>query len=177
MMLRLLSATLALSAATALDNGVGRTPMMGWSSWYATPGGSNVTSAFVRATAQVMLSSGLAAKGYSLVAVDEGWLQGRYPNGTIYEDLSKFPEGMAGLGAWVTGQGFRYGLYTCRGTCQVSRLCCSVSPSLCSLLSALSCKRPLTAAYTLPCTRTLTTTTAVLHGVVPGPRQPRLRAG
>ncbi len=50
--------------------------------------------------------------------MDEGWLQGRYANGTLYEDRSKFPSGMAALGAYVHGLDprMRYGLYDCRGT-------------------------------------------------------------
>ncbi len=46
--------------------------------------GSQVTDAFVRASAQALISSGLAKKGYKYVNVDEGWLKGRYPdNNTI----------------------------------------------------------------------------------------------
>lgn len=75
-----------------------------------------------------LMSSGLAKLGYNHINVDEGWLLGRYPNGTIYEDLSKFPSGMKGLGDWITSQElypgasqyFEYGLYSCRGTCQCS---------------------------------------------------------
>ena len=61
------------------------------------------------------------------VNVDEGWLKGRYPgNNTIYEDITKFPSGMAALGQWVRSQPtypgspkkMKYGLYSCRGTCQ-----------------------------------------------------------
>ena len=47
----------------ALDNGFTK-PALGWSSWYAAPHGSQVTDAFVRASAQALISSGLAAKGY-----------------------------------------------------------------------------------------------------------------
>lgn len=43
--------------------------------------------------AQYMISSGLAALGYHYINIDEGWLAGRYPNGTIYDDRSKFPSG------------------------------------------------------------------------------------
>jgi alpha-galactosidase len=85
-----------------------------------------VTDAFVRASAEALISSGLAKKGYKYVNVDEGWLKGRSPNGTIYEDLEKFPHGMKGLGDWVTSQAVAegsdeklvYGLYSCRGTHQ-----------------------------------------------------------
>ena len=114
---------------TCLDNGVGRVPARGWSSWYAAPeAGSGVTAHMVQANAQALISRGLAAKNYTFVNVDEGWLQGRFANGTIYEDLAKFPGGMAALGAWVraqetspgSGQYLQYGLYSCRGTCQCS---------------------------------------------------------
>ncbi len=44
----------------------------------------------------------------------------------MYEDLSKFPSGMKGLGDWIkstplypgSADNFLYGLYSCRGTCQ-----------------------------------------------------------
>ena len=119
-------AALTLPVAAALDNGF-VLPAMGWSSWYAAPYGSQVTEGFVKASAQALISSGLAAKGYTFVNVDEGWLKGRSAqNGSIYEDLAKFPSGMAALGSWITAQPtapngterMRYGLYSCRGTCQ-----------------------------------------------------------
>jgi hypothetical protein len=73
----------------ALDNGLAWTPPMGWSSWYAAPAGSQVTSAFMRNQTTALVHRGLAAKGYVYVNVDEGWLKGRYANGTIYEDFEK----------------------------------------------------------------------------------------
>jgi alpha-galactosidase len=127
MRLSLVVASALAVAGGALDNGFTR-PARGWSSWYAAPDGSQVTDAFVRASAQALVDSGLAARGFVYVNVDEGWLAGRYAgNATIYEDRSKFPQGMAALGAFVnampTGSGepgdfMKYGLYSCRGTCQ-----------------------------------------------------------
>ena len=55
-----------------------------------------------------------------------GWLESRDANGRIVENRTKFPEGMAAFGQWVTsqdrgnGQKFEYGLYSSRGTCQCS---------------------------------------------------------
>lgn len=127
--------TLCTQAAQSYNNGFGKTPALGWSSWYCAPGGSQVTDAFVRANAQALIDSGLAAAGYVFVNIDEGWLKGRFANGTIFEDGEKFPFGMKSLGSWVTSQHFptpggppgssntstlRYGLYSCRGTCQCS---------------------------------------------------------
>lgn len=112
----------------ALDNGF-TVPAKGWSSWYAAPDGSQVTDAFIRASAQALITSGLASKGYVYVNCDEGWLQGRHAsNNSIYEDLTKFPFGMTALGSYINSlpvapghsETMKFGLYSCRGTCQCS---------------------------------------------------------
>ena len=79
----------------------------------------------IRNVTSYMISSGLASLGYLHVNVDEGWLKGRNAQGALYEDLDKFPSGMKALGDWIkaqvvpgTGAHMRYGLYSCRGTCQ-----------------------------------------------------------
>ena len=109
----------------ALDNGF-TIPARGWSSWYAAPDGSQITDQFIRASAKALVVSGLAAKGYVYCNVDEGWLKGRDANNSIYEDLEKFPFGMQNLGDYINSlpvaQGsselMKFGLYSCRGTCQ-----------------------------------------------------------
>ena len=62
------AAALATGVA-AINNGLGRTPALGWSSWNAVA--SNITSEYVRAVAAYLVSSGLAARGYTHVNVDE----------------------------------------------------------------------------------------------------------
>lgn len=65
-----------------------------------------------------LISSGLAAKGYTYVNVDEGWLLGRdATTHKMLEDKTFFPSGMKGLGEWihnltVPGKGkiMKYGL-------------------------------------------------------------------
>ena len=107
----------ALFGVASLDNGF-TLPGRGWSSWYSAPDGSQVTESFMKANSLALVTTGLAAKGYVFSNVDEGWLQGRHANGTIYEDLDKFPSGMRALGDYIKSLGLHYGLYTCRGTCQ-----------------------------------------------------------
>jgi alpha-galactosidase len=97
---------------------------MGYSSWNDC--GSVVTEEHIKSTATYMIQSGLAAKGYTYVNVDEGWLLGRdAKTNEMIEDKNFFPSGMKGLGAWihdldVKGQGkiMKYGLYTSRGVTQ-----------------------------------------------------------
>jgi hypothetical protein len=60
------------------------------------------------------------------VNTDAGWLLTRDSNGNMVEDRTKFPSGMLAFGQWIhqqeyaPGQFMKYGLYTCRGTCQCS---------------------------------------------------------
>ena len=86
---------------------------------------SQVTEVRIKRVTQALISTGLAAKGYIHVNIDEGWLKGRYENNSLYEDRVKFPSGMKALGEWVhnqvvpgKGKIMKYGLYPCRGTCQ-----------------------------------------------------------
>jgi alpha-galactosidase len=130
-------ALLALAAAAcALDNGF-RLPAMGYSSWndcssFRDNGPSGWcwdAEQHIRDVTAYMISSGLARLGFVNINVDEGWLAGRNATtGQMYEDLSKFPSGMKALGTWIRSQPtfagsndtMRYGLYSCRGTCQCS---------------------------------------------------------
>jgi alpha-galactosidase len=116
-----------LVASIALDNGLGLTPAMGYSSWNDC--GSSVNESWTKRTAQYFVDSGLAAKGYVHINVDEGWLIGRDAQ-TLepIEDRSLFPSGMKGLGEWIhalrvpdRGTIMKYGLYTTRGVSQCSR--------------------------------------------------------
>jgi alpha-galactosidase len=98
--------------STALNNGLGLTPAMGYSSWNACSSfrdnGPNGwcwnTEDYIHNVTAYMISSGLAKLGYNQINVDEGWLKGRLPNGTIYEDTDKFPAGMKALGDFVHAQ-------------------------------------------------------------------------
>ena len=83
--------------AEPLQNGLGLTPPMGYSSWNDCA--SEITEARVKNITRAMISTGLAAKGFVHINVDEGWLKGRSPNGSIFEDRVKFPSGMKALGA------------------------------------------------------------------------------
>jgi len=117
----------------SLNNGLGLVPAMGYSTWNDCSSFRDsptswcwYTQDHVQNVTNYLISSGLAKLGYVHVNVDEGWLQGRYNNGTIYENLELFPLGMKGLGDWIhsqetypgSGEYMKYGLYSCRGTCQ-----------------------------------------------------------
>lgn len=52
----------------ALENGLGRTPLMGWNSWNTFACGANET--LIKQMADTVVSSGMKAVGYERVARD-----------------------------------------------------------------------------------------------------------
>jgi len=59
------------ASAGAVENGLARTPYMGWNSYYAFSG--NFNEAAVTSTADAMLARGFKAAGYRYVWLDAGW--------------------------------------------------------------------------------------------------------
>ncbi len=95
--------------------GLAMTPPMGWNSWntFAT----NIDEKLVKETADIMVSSGLAAAGYNYIVLDDGWMtRERDANGDLIPDPVKFPSGMKALIDYVHSKGLKFGLYNCAGT-------------------------------------------------------------
>ncbi len=93
----------------AIGRGLALTPPMGWNSWNAWR--RWVDEAKVRAAADAMVASGLAARGYTYINVDSCW-QGRRggPHGAIQPN-SKFSD-MKKLADYIHGKGLKFGLYS-----------------------------------------------------------------
>ncbi|MEO7976812.1 glycoside hydrolase family 27 protein [Flavobacterium sp.] len=95
--------------------GLAMTPPMGWNSWntFAT----NIDEKLVKETADIMVSSGMAAAGYNYIVLDDGWMaKERDANGDLVPDLVKFPNGMKPVIDYVHSKGLKFGLYNCAGT-------------------------------------------------------------
>lgn len=93
------------------DNGLVRTPPMGWNSWNHYH--DNFDDATIRATADAMVSSGMAAAGYKFIIVDEGWSSSRDANGNIIGN-ARFPD-MKVLADYVHSKGLKIGIYSSPG--------------------------------------------------------------
>lgn len=90
-------------------------PVMGWSSWYAFR--TAISESLVLAQAQALVSSGLAAAGYTCVNLDDGWAApARDSGGRLQPDPAKFPGGIRALADQVHALGLRFGIYTAIGT-------------------------------------------------------------
>ena len=93
------------------DNGLARTPPMGWNSWNKFQ--DVFDDATVRGVADAMISSGMAKAGYTYIVVDEGWTSGRDANGKITGN-GKFPN-MKSLADYVHSKGLKIGIYSSPG--------------------------------------------------------------
>ena len=100
------------SSATALDNGLGRLPPLGWSSWNRWKTAVNET--IVLDSARALKTTGLLALGYNHVNIDAGYLlHERHPGtGKLQVDPTKFPRGMRYVADAVHAMGLKLGVYT-----------------------------------------------------------------
>jgi alpha-galactosidase len=93
------------------DNGLVRTPPMGWNSWNKFAG--KVDDAAVRSMADAMVSSGMSKLGYVYINIDDTWQGGRDASGNIIANR-KFPD-MKALVDYVHSKGLKIGIYSSPG--------------------------------------------------------------
>src|SRR5918911_276430 len=91
--------------ARALDDGLARTPPMGWNSWNKF--GCDVSEQLIREVADALVSTGMRDAGYQYVVIDDCWQVGRDAHGTIVADPQRFPSGMAALGEYIHARGLK----------------------------------------------------------------------
>ena len=115
-----LAPTARWSAYTA---GRAATPPMGWSSWNAF--GTDIDEAKILGSAQRIVDSGLAAKGYRYINIDDGWaLRRQMPDGRMVIRTDRFPsaDGAGGFRPFTDrlhAMGLKAGIYSDlgRNTC------------------------------------------------------------
>jgi len=91
------------------------TPPMGWNDWSYFQCGEN--EQIVLANARALVTSGLAAKGYNTVTIDDCWMApSRDAAGDLVADPTKFPDGMAYVGQQLHAMGLKFGIYEDAGT-------------------------------------------------------------
>ena len=119
----LLFLSVLIERGRALDNGVGLTPPVGWTTWCGDgPCGTDYcTESYVKSAAVALASNGMQALGYNWVLLDDCWAAGsRTAEGTITWDPARFPGGIPALVSWLHTRGFKFGLYTSAGNATCS---------------------------------------------------------
>ncbi|KAJ7078617.1 glycoside hydrolase family 27 protein [Mycena belliarum] len=100
-----------LSVVSALQNGVGVKPAMGWNPYNAFS--CSTTEAQYHSAAQSMVSLGLSTLGYNYVVLDCGW-QGtaRDSSGKFTWDTRILPSGVPALATFLHNLGLKFGVYS-----------------------------------------------------------------
>jgi len=98
----------------ATDNGLGRTPAMGYNTWNDFR--CDITDSDIRQAADAIVKQGLNKVGYEYVNMDDCWASGRDASGRVYPDAKNFPNGIKAVADYVHSLGLKFGIYTDRGT-------------------------------------------------------------
>ncbi|MHB1871110.1 MAG: ricin-type beta-trefoil lectin domain protein [Steroidobacteraceae bacterium] len=86
------------------------TPPMGWNDWahYQCRFDANT----ILANARALVKSGLAARGYDTVTIDDCWMRkARDGHGNLQANTHKFPHGIAPVAAAIHALGLKFGIY------------------------------------------------------------------
>ncbi|MFN7996438.1 MAG: alpha-galactosidase [Bryobacteraceae bacterium] len=110
----LLGLFITAGSLSALDNGVARTPPMGWNSWNKFA--CDVSEDLIKQAADAMVGSGMKEAGYQFVVIDDCWQVDRDREGNIVPDAKRFPSGMKALADYIHGKGLKFGIYSDAGT-------------------------------------------------------------
>ncbi|MFC0548889.1 ricin-type beta-trefoil lectin domain protein [Kutzneria chonburiensis] len=111
----LLTPVTAAAAAPATPATLADTPPMGWNDWAHYQ--CDFTEQTILANADALVSTGLAAKGYNTVTIDDCWMsKSRDGKGNLVADPARFPDGMAYVGRYLHDKGLRFGIYEDAGT-------------------------------------------------------------
>lgn len=134
------AAVIASSAglALAVNNGLARTPQMGWvcrrritpstqsleltrlqNNWNSL--GCEVSEKLLLDTSEILVTSGLRDVGYDYVVLDDCWSDGRGDDGYIRVDKHRFPRGMSYVSEQVHARDMRFGMYSSAGELTCAR--------------------------------------------------------
>ncbi len=93
------------------DDGLARTPPMGWNSWNCFH--LDISDAMIREIADAMVESGMRDAGYVYLNIDDGW-QGERDDAGVLQPNERFPD-MKALADYVHGKGLKLGIYSSPG--------------------------------------------------------------
>uniref|UniRef100_A0A1B0AF32 Alpha-galactosidase n=1 Tax=Glossina pallidipes TaxID=7398 RepID=A0A1B0AF32_GLOPL len=122
----LVSVTIIICNCYALENGLARTPPMGWMHWEryrcitdcSKYPDECISEQLFKRTSDYLVSDGYADLGYEYIIIDDCWLEKTRDSATekLVEDRERFPSGLKALADYIHGKGLKFGLYQDFGT-------------------------------------------------------------
>ncbi|HKJ34735.1 MAG TPA: glycoside hydrolase family 27 protein [Balneolales bacterium] len=97
-----------------LQNGLAKTPPMGWNSWNAFH--THINERQIKEVANAMVNDGMEAAGYKYLIIDDAWLgMHRNKKGRIIGNPKRFPDGIKALADYIHSKGLKFGIYESPG--------------------------------------------------------------
>jgi len=121
----LLLTVLYLTSINGLDNGLVRTPPMGWMAWERyrcitdceTFPDDCISEKLFMDMADRMAADGWRDAGYEYINIDDCWMaKERAANGSLVGDPERFPHGIKYLADYIHSKGLKFGIYEDEGT-------------------------------------------------------------
>ncbi|XP_077518801.1 alpha-N-acetylgalactosaminidase-like [Amblyomma americanum] len=115
----------AWSPALCLENGVARTPPMGWLAWErflcntdcAREPDKCISERLFKEMAEALVSEGYRDVGYEYVNIDDCWMTSeRDATGRLQADPARFPNGIKHMADFMHARGLKLGIYGDVGT-------------------------------------------------------------
>ncbi|XP_077983617.1 alpha-N-acetylgalactosaminidase-like [Glandiceps talaboti] len=125
MKIQLLSLLLCAHCVVCMDNGLARTPPMGWMDWErfrcntdcANDPNNCIGEKLFRDMADEMAINGYKDVGYEYVCIDDCWMSmQRDSHGNLYANTTRFPSGIKALADYIHSKGLKLGIYEDYGT-------------------------------------------------------------
>uniref|UniRef100_A0A915PND5 Alpha-galactosidase n=1 Tax=Setaria digitata TaxID=48799 RepID=A0A915PND5_9BILA len=120
---------IAIYFAEALENGLARTPPMGWMSWAKfyceidciRHPFTCISEKLYMDMADHLVEDGYLQAGYQYVHIDDCWMERkRDPYGRLIPDRQRFPSGISALANYMHQRGLKLGIYEDYGTATCS---------------------------------------------------------
>lgn len=104
-----------IGAPSGRDSVLAATPPMGWNDWAHYQCG--YTAQTILENARALVSTGLAARGYNTVTIDDCWMQkDRDASGNLQANPQRFPRGMKPVATVIHKLGLKFGIYEDAGS-------------------------------------------------------------
>ncbi|XP_013147924.1 PREDICTED: alpha-galactosidase A-like isoform X3 [Papilio polytes] len=110
-----------LERVKLLDNGLARTPPMGWMSWGYYMCGDNcldqphkcLDEELILSVVDTFYNDGYQEAGYEYIVIDDCWSEReRDSDGRLVPDRNRFPHGMKFISDYIHSKGLKFGMYT-----------------------------------------------------------------
>ena len=116
-----------LGARTRGPKVLAATPPMGWNDWAHYQ--CYYTAQTILDNAKALVSTGLAARGYNTVTIDDCWMQkDRDASGNLQADPQRFPQGIEPVARAIHALGLKFGIYEDAGFATCGRFAGSGQP-------------------------------------------------